>query len=162
MGDELARELGLDLNISGVFEEQVAWNAPGADPRGADLDFAIVTVDVRVSEPPRLWNVLYASPRDATLIPSAARLLDLAIAARRARVRAGAEMPHWVRVSGSTVDEAWAHGLRQRNRVTSDLLEEAAKLYLEGGAQAVADGLHVSRRQASRYVQRARERGLLV
>jgi hypothetical protein len=32
---------------------------------------------------------------------------------------------------------------------------------LAGGAQSVADGMYVSRRQADRYVKRAREKGLL-
>ncbi len=47
----------------------------------------------------------------------------------------------------------------RRRRVTDEVLRDAANLYLQGGADLVAERLHVSMSQAFRYVQRARAKG---
>ena len=98
-----------------------------------------------------------------------AHLLDELVAFVRRYVAFGADdqvvaVALWIlqyRASGTTTDKVWARGLRQRNRITDQLLERAAESYLAGGAQQVADELHVSRRQADRYVKLAREKQLL-
>lgn len=149
----------LEVPDTGLFSEQVVYETPGGKH---EYDVVIVDVIVQGHNPPALFAVHLGGWQDLSKMPSLPRLLDLAVAIRRARVRGKAlrseHLPQWDMTS---TDVSWARGLRQRNRVTDQLLERTAELYLKDGAQAVADELCVSRRQASRYVKTARDRGLL-
>jgi len=66
-----------------------------------------------------------------------------------------------------TPDEQRALGAvaRRRHRMTPALLERVANAWLDGGPKGgptrVAEALHVSRRQADRYVAAARKEGLI-
>jgi hypothetical protein len=117
-----------------------------------------------------LWKIDYGpipglGPEELGALPWA-RLMDIAVATSRARQRgraaaAAAGTPGNYDIRVTTDDEAWARELRRRNRLTDDDLDRVAELYLQGGTAMVAELMHVSRRQASRYVNAARERGLL-
>lgn len=50
---------------------------------------------------------------------------------------------------------------RRYNRLNREQLDEVAELWLKGGSEAVRQHFHVSRRQADRYVKKAREAGAL-
>jgi hypothetical protein len=101
------------------------------------------------------------------------RWFELLVASRRASERA-AEKYGFESVEamfGSGVrpaipieddDQKYAREFRrQRRPQTEALFAQVAELYREGGAANVAAEIGVSDRQASRYIKRARERGLL-
>jgi hypothetical protein len=122
---------------------------------------AVVEVAV-IDKVPRLRSVILGDRLPQELEPLTwAMLLDTAIATvlEQRRLEAAGWYAVGVYPTDDQVNEARQY--RRRNRVTDDLLERTARLYLEGGARAVADELHVSRRQADRYVARAREAELL-
>jgi len=50
---------------------------------------------------------------------------------------------------------------KSRRRLNPKMLDEVAEAYTAGGPDAVADAFFVSRRQANRYIARAREEGHL-
>jgi hypothetical protein len=63
------------------------------------------------------------------------------------------EMVERLREVEQTADES-----RRYNRLTGDQLAEVLELWNEGGSQAVATRFCVSRRQADRYVKKARQK----
>lgn len=59
------------------------------------------------------------------------------------------------------VKQAALEGGRRYNRLNREQLDEVAEAWRQGGPLAVKERFHVSRRQADRYVKRAREAGAL-
>lgn len=139
------------------------------DPTGHAVTVADVCIEMVNGEP---WFTMANLGVDSTppvpLPPAALVGVDWHKAAWDAvRIEAGVQVwtteamtPDEQAERMRAVDEAGEES-RRYNRLNRQQLDEVAELWQRGGAQAVAAHFCVSRRQADRYVQKARQAGAL-